>query len=61
MHDKVWDVSEKLDLVVDMLDMGTMGRYEDLSDFDKGQIILSRWLGWSLGIESLILDFPSQQ
>ena len=31
-----------------MLDAGEMGRSEDLSDFDKGQIVMARRLGQSI-------------
>ena len=31
-----------------MLDEGEMDRHEDLSDFDKGQIIMARRLGQSI-------------
>lgn len=31
-----------------MLDMGEMYRCEDLWDFDKGEIIVDRWLDWTL-------------
>jgi len=31
-----------------MLDAGEIGRYKDLSDFDKGQIVMVRRLGQSI-------------
>ena len=37
-------VSKQSVLIVDMLDVGEMGRPEDLSDFDKGQIVMARRL-----------------
>ena len=35
-------------LEVDVLDAGEMGRSKDLSDFDKGQIVMARRLGQSI-------------
>ena len=34
--------SEQSVLEVDVLDAGEMGRSKDLSDFDKGQIVMAR-------------------
>lgn len=41
-------MSKQSVLVVNVLDAGEMGRLEDLSDFDKGQIIVARRLGRSI-------------
>lgn len=35
-------VSKQLVLVFNVLDVGEMARHEDLSDFDKDQIIMAR-------------------
>jgi len=37
-------VSKQSVLVFDVLDAGEMGRNKDLSDFDKGQIVMARYL-----------------
>lgn len=30
------------------LDAGDMGKRKDMSDFDKGEIVMARRLGWSI-------------
>ena len=48
---KGWDIlgaSEQSVLEVDVLDAGEMGRSKDLSNFDKGQIVMARRLGQSI-------------
>ena len=35
-------------LVVDVMDAGEIGSCKDLSDFNKGQIDMTRRLGWSI-------------
>ena len=40
--------SEQSVLEFDVLDAGEMGRSKDLTDFDKGQIVMVRRLGQSI-------------
>jgi len=41
-------VSKQSGLVINMLDAGEMGRNKDLSNFDKGQIVMAGHLGQSI-------------
>ena len=40
--------SKNVVLRVDVIEAGKMGKCKDLSDFDKGQIVMARWLGQSI-------------
>ena len=40
--------SQFLKLMCGVLDAGEMGRSKDLSDFDKGQVVMARQLGQSI-------------
>ena len=58
---------EHVVLKVDVLETGKMGKREDLSEFDKGQIVMARWLGQSISCSDpcselqLLLVVPSLQ
>lgn len=38
--------SETFVLIVDMLEAGKMIKHKDLSNFDKGQVVMARQLGY---------------
>ena len=58
---------EHVVLKVDVLETGKMGKHEDLSEFDKGQIVMPRRLGQSISCSDpcselqLLLVVPSLQ
>jgi len=41
-------IYEHFVLIVDVLEAGRMGKRKDLSEFDKGQIVMARQLGQSI-------------
>ena len=50
--------SEQSVLEVDVMDAGEMGRSKDLSDFDKGQIVMARRLGQSISETERLVECP---
>ncbi len=40
------------------LEAGKMGKLKDLSEFDKGQIVMARWLGQSISKTGIWWTWP---
>lgn len=45
--------------MVEVLDMGELGRHEQrLSNFDRGQLVMTRCLGWSILEMARLVGWP---